>query len=130
MKQYENATPWCVGTLLLTPTTRKWTPEARRKAMDEERRRVFANFDLSDNGISRTLIARCETEQQAKTVADTQSTILAQRNALAEALKAIGESSRFDPGHTNSFDSKTACSRMRDMRRIANAALASLEETQ
>jgi hypothetical protein len=49
---------------------------------------------------------------------------------LLEALSVLANSSQFDPGHTDSFDRKVACSRMRDMRRIARAAIARAEAQQ
>lgn len=75
-----NHTPgrWKQGFTLVTPQTLQWSAEQIAANDARERRMVFANFSVLDNGRSRRRVAVCEREADARLIA-----------ALPELLSAL-----------------------------------------
>lgn len=58
-------TPWQQGRLLATATVSRWTEAQKADASAIERKLVFSNFTVRDEGKSRKLVARFEREEDA-----------------------------------------------------------------
>lgn len=69
MSTQHTAGPWAQGTTLTTPQTDRWSAKEWEANQRRERLMVFANFSFGDQGRSRRLIARCETEEDAQLIA-------------------------------------------------------------
>ena len=61
---------WSQGITLITANTKKWTNEQFEKSNEIERKSIFNNFNIEDEGRSRVLIATCENANQAKLIVD------------------------------------------------------------
>jgi len=61
--------PWRQGFLLNTPR-RRWTVEERDRGNEIEKRQVFSNFYLEDQGRSRQRVCVCENPDDAQIIAD------------------------------------------------------------
>lgn len=49
--------PWQQGRLLSTNITRHWSQEVREKVQEQEKLSIYANFNASDEGRGRRLVA-------------------------------------------------------------------------
>jgi hypothetical protein len=88
--------PWTQGRTLRTGITRTWSEEAIAANDVYESMRVYANFNESDGGKGRQIIAVCENKDDASLIADagttyyrtslTPSQLMAQREQLVDAL--------------------------------------------
>ena len=60
--------PWRQGTTILTPVTAKWPKQEWDLNEAMERKMVFAEFRIEDQGRGRRLIANCMTAEDARLI--------------------------------------------------------------
>lgn len=86
MSEYTQG-PWTQGRLLLTRETIKLTRDRQEQLSKLERRYVYSNFSIEDEGLSRTFIAECQRGEDARLVAyapDLLETLVALVSAVSE----------------------------------------------
>ncbi len=58
------------GQTLLTATTRRWTLDQWDANEERERRTVYRNFSMQDQGRSRVLVQECQSAEEAASMVD------------------------------------------------------------
>lgn len=81
--------PWSQGTTIVTNTTKRWSAKQFADNQKRERRSVYANFSVNDQGRSRKLIAVCESPDDAA-VAAAAPDLLEQLEDMLSSLKVLG----------------------------------------
>lgn len=91
--------PWSQGQLLLTKQTVRLSADEWDQNEAEEKCRVFARFNKSDEGRSRQLIAICECEEDARFIAANPDLLEALQNLLGKYVALInsGDAGNWDP---------------------------------
>lgn len=74
---------WTQGVVLMTPTTRRFTPEQMAEAQARENRAVFADFSAMDEGRSRRLVGTFERPEDAAFAALAPEMLAALKECLA-----------------------------------------------
>lgn len=81
--------PWRIGTVLLTPVTKRWHKDEWDKMEEVENRQVFANFHGRDAGTGRWRVASTERKEDTHLIATAPKMLLAliEGVLMVESLK-------------------------------------------
>lgn len=86
--------PWRQGITLSTQRTRRWTQEQWDANEKHEKRLIFAEFHVDDEGTSRQIVAECRRPEDAEYIVRACNAYHAMLEALEYLMRSYNEASR------------------------------------